>query len=190
MSHPFFIHWEIVSIQKRNNRTELGNLRQFFLKRRVPSFFHPSSSGNDRQQCTKPNKNELGNFCFFSKALMSFFIQSTSVSTQIKQELGGTFFFPLKGSHHFSSNGRQLDEKSPITPHWWVRACELSFLPTYLPRTSKLTPRPLKLQPYLPYDLTSKNRGQNEPAPTQRWMISIHATVFFLLGYSSLRNHG
>jgi hypothetical protein len=48
---------------------------------------------------------------------MSFFIQWTSVATQIKQELGGTFFFTFKGSHHFSSNGRQLDEKSPITPH-------------------------------------------------------------------------
>jgi len=97
LSHPFFIHWEIVSIQKPNNRTELGNLRQLFFKRRVPSLFHPSSSGNDRQQCTKPNKNELGNLCFFGRLSCHFSSNRRQSAPKSNKNLGEPFFFLLKG---------------------------------------------------------------------------------------------
>jgi len=118
MSHPFFIHWGIVSIQKPNNRTELVlNLRQLFKKKKSFILFSSIIQWGRPSAVHQTQHERTWELVFFWKALMSFFIQSTSVSTQIKQELGGTFFFPFKGSHHFSSNGRHLDEKSPITPH-------------------------------------------------------------------------
>jgi hypothetical protein len=94
----------------------LGIFGNFFKKEEFHPFFIHHPVGTTVSSAPNPTRTKLGT-CFFSKAHMSFFIQSTSVSTQIKQELGETFFFRFKGSHHFSSNGRQLDEKSPITPH-------------------------------------------------------------------------
>jgi hypothetical protein len=94
MSHPFFIHWGIVSIQKPNNRTELVlNLRQLFKKKEEfhPFFIH-HPVGTTLSSAPNPTRTNLGTCVFLEGSHVIFHPIDVSQHPNQTRTWGNLFF--------------------------------------------------------------------------------------------------